>query len=71
MLIITLFSDYIKQFRFWPSADDKPIYNNTEGVQNNSSLLSKIILKSAPTFQLFTFNLKQKLFTKDIKNVMQ
>jgi hypothetical protein len=46
------------------------MYNKTEVVQNNSSLLLKIILKIAQTLQLFTINLKQKLFTKDIKNVM-
>ncbi len=42
-------------------------YNRTEVVQNKSSLLLKIILQNTQTLQLFTNDIKQKIFTKDLK----
>jgi hypothetical protein len=41
--------------------------NRTKVVQTKSSLLMKIILQNIQTLQIFTINMKQKLFTKVIK----
>ncbi len=46
-------------------------YNSTLVVQNNASLLLKIILKHSQTLQLFKSNMRQKLFTKVINNAKQ
>jgi hypothetical protein len=44
-------------------------YNRTKVALNKSSLLLKNILQNTQTLQPFTINIKQKLFTKVIKNV--
>jgi len=48
-----------------------PAYLLPEVVQHKSTLTLKIIVQNMQTLQLFTINIKQKLFTKDNKNDTQ
>ncbi len=43
-------------------------YNRTEGVSNKLTIILKTTLQHILTLQLFTINIKRKLFTKVIKN---